>query len=372
MFVTILSLTTLGIALVAEYFSIYGLANMFAAHFWPIVCMGAVLAIGKFVAVSYLYRYWSQTGLMLKTYLVSAILLLMLNTSMGIFGYLSAGYQLDTIPLKQAQQQIMLLESELDRLQSRKREIDGQISQLAPNDVIGKQRLDRVFFQENRNLTARIPQLTAELHRLKIQTITTESHVGPVIYISDAFGASTDNAMKYIILLLIFVFEPLAIVLSICLNVVIAGTKNTTVVDAVVHDNEFVTDSHSDDKPFANMAVDLLSRRLVEEPTRDEPASLVIDEVKHQPVAVTNDDHQTEVPSEHLEPTTIINQVEPLIVEPTIVEPSIDTPADVISTVVEMDEQDKQDPPKHKSDLDATKQPQRESILDRWLKQRQR
>lgn len=66
LFTSILMLTTLGIAITAEYFSVYGLANMFSAYFWPVVCMGVVLAAGKFVAVSYLYRYWQHTGWVLR------------------------------------------------------------------------------------------------------------------------------------------------------------------------------------------------------------------------------------------------------------------------------------------------------------------
>ena len=73
----------------------------------------------------------------------------MVNTSMGIFGYLSAGYQSDTAPLKQNKQQVALLEQEIGQLQQRKREIDNQIAQLSADDVVGRQRLNRLFYQES-------------------------------------------------------------------------------------------------------------------------------------------------------------------------------------------------------------------------------
>lgn len=359
LFISILSLTTLSIAVVAEYFSIYGLANMFAAYFWSVVCMGVVLAAGKFVAVSYLYRYWEQTGVMLRSYLLVAVFLLMLNTSMGIFGYLSAGYQSDTAPLKQAQQQITLLESELGDLQARKRDIDSQISQLAVGDVRGKQRLDRMFYQETRVINKRIPELTAQVQQLKMKNLEIEAHVGPIIYIADAFGLSTDNATKYIILLLIFVFEPLAVVLSICLNVVIGNRGKTVVTEHVTASVEpVVPDTHQDRSPFTDIAFDLVSNRQVEAPQMATVAADVPDQVPAPTVAPQSSQPPIElelVPIEQLTP-----EHEPVAEQPS----SVEVEPEPEPKLIEHEEPIVQDePPKREIP--------RDSILDRWLKQRQ-
>ena len=92
-FIIILALSTLSLAGVAGYFSIYGLAAIFSGVFWPVVIMGTSLEVSKLVAVSYLYRYWKDTSRILAGYLIAAIFVLMLITSAGIFGFLSMGYQ---------------------------------------------------------------------------------------------------------------------------------------------------------------------------------------------------------------------------------------------------------------------------------------
>lgn len=353
LFITILSLTTLSIAVVAEYFSIYGLANMFAAYFWSVVCMGIVLAAGKFVAVSYLYRYWEQTGVLLRGYLLAAVFLLMMNTSMGIFGYLSAGYQSDTAPLKQAQQQISLLESELGDLQTRKRDIDSQISQIAVGDVRGKQRLDRMFYQETRVINKRIPELTAEVQRLKMENLKIEAHVGPIIYIADAFGMSTDNATKYIILLLIFVFEPLAVVLSICLNVVIGNVGKKVVEERPIVEQSVEVDQR-DRSPFTDIAFDLIGNRKVsdhvemEQPIKPDAPVVVDPAAEKQPdielelVPIDDDLQVVKEPDAQIE---VEPEPEPQL-EPQL-EPQVE------------------EPPAPRREIP------RDSILDRWLKQRQ-
>lgn len=322
---------------------------MFAAYFWSVVCMGIVLAAGKFVAVSYLYRYWDQTGVLLRSYLLIAVTLLMMNTSMGIFGYLSAGYQADTAPLKITQEKITLLERELSDLQTRKRDIDGQISQLAPSDVKGKQRLDRVFYQETRSINARIPQLTTELQQLKMKTLEIESHVGPIIYIADAFGMSTDNATKYIILLLIMVFEPLAVVLSICLNVVVSKKPPTVDTEAISDAEDSVTNVGYSDA-VSKMAFDLVSNRSVVVDAPIPEVSLIDDRVSDGLTPIADDEPVKHPEASISEETIPQNLVEPATVDDTNPEQSPSPTNWVI--------------------VDDTPQVPKESILDRWLKQR--
>ena len=85
-------LTALAIAGVAAWFSIIGLMSIFSAAAMPIAVMAGVLEVGKLLTASWLYRYWDETGILLKTYLSVAVAVLMLITSMGIFGYLSKAH----------------------------------------------------------------------------------------------------------------------------------------------------------------------------------------------------------------------------------------------------------------------------------------
>ena len=217
-FIIILILTTLSIAGSAAFFSIYGLAQIFAGSFWPVVIMASSLEAGKLVSASYVYRYWNEISFVMKSYLISAILILMLITSAGIFGFLSAAYQTDTLSLREIESQIVLLEEEKGELRERKKQIDDNIASINPNYITKRMELIDKLSPETDRINNRIPTITAKIHELKSIKIVEESHVGPIIYIAKAFDQDTDNATKWMILLIIFVFDPLAVALTIATN----------------------------------------------------------------------------------------------------------------------------------------------------------
>lgn len=217
-FISLLIFATLLIASSAAFFSVWGLAVTFSGTFWSVVLMGTSLELGKLVATSYLYRYWTKTTMLLKAYLITGVLALMILTSSGIFGYLSNGYSMDILPLKQTQTQVQLLDEEKARLLDRKKQIDTQIAQLPTNSVKGRERLIKGFKVEQKDVTNRISALDKETLELKQKLITTEAHIGPITYIAKAFDLDTDNATQYLIYLIIFAFDPMAIALTIAVN----------------------------------------------------------------------------------------------------------------------------------------------------------
>lgn len=220
-FIALLILSTLAIAGSAAFFSVYGLATTFSGTFISVIVMGASLEAGKLIAASYLYRYWERTRWIHKAYLIAGVIALMIMTSTGIFGYLSSGYQTDVLPLKQTKEQITLLQGEKDRLVARKKQIDEQIAQLPPNYVTSRIRLSKQFKGEQEEATNRINSIDKQLLELKTKQIKTETHIGPITYIAKAFGVETDDATKWLIFLIIFAFDPMAIALTIAVNVAI-------------------------------------------------------------------------------------------------------------------------------------------------------
>ena len=220
-FLLILLLTTFSIAGSAAFFSVYGLAHIFSGSFWAVVFMGSSLEAGKLVSASYLYRYWNTTGWALRTYLMSAVLLLMVITSTGIFGYLSAAYQTDTLDYKKVESELSSLVTEKEELTKRKTEIDKQISQLPPDYVSARQRLMKSFSSELDHINKRLPEITTQLQQASQQKIQVQAHTGPITYIASAFGATVDDATKWIVLMLIIVFDPLAVALTIATNKVV-------------------------------------------------------------------------------------------------------------------------------------------------------
>lgn len=224
-FIGLLALTTVSIAGIAAFFSVYGLAQLFKGTFVAVLVMGVSLEAGKLIAASFLYRYWHQIGIFMKSYLIAAVILLMAITSMGIFGMLSVGYQSDTMPLKDVEVAIKLLTDEQTQLSDRKKEIDNQIASLPSDFVRGRQKLMNSFQPELVIINKRLPEISVEMKTLNSQLLTVESHVGPIVYIAKAMGQSIDDATKYLILLIIIVFDPLAVVLTIGVNMALKIRK---------------------------------------------------------------------------------------------------------------------------------------------------
>lgn len=218
-FIIVLIVAATAIAGAAAFFSVYGLAHTFSGTFWSVVVMGGSLELGKLVAASYLYRYWEKTHVALKIYLITGVLALMVLTSTGIFGYLSSGYQTDVLPLKQAEEQVKVLDEEKARLIARKQQIDTQIAQLPQNSVRGRTALIKGFKDEQVAVTARISELDKQILDHKTKLIQTQAHIGPITYVATVFGLDSDNATKYLIYLIIFAFDPMAVALTLAVNI---------------------------------------------------------------------------------------------------------------------------------------------------------
>lgn len=274
-FIVLLILTTTFIAGAAAFFSVYGLAATFSGTFWSVVLMGASLECGKLIAASYLYRYWTTTNLWLKSYLMAGILALMVLTSTGIFGYLSSGYQTDVLPLKQIEEQVKVLDEEKARLIQRKNQIDVQISQLPSNSVRGRTALIKGFKDEQAAVTLRIGELDKVILEQKTKLIQTQAHIGPITYIASAFGLDTDNATKYLIYLIIFAFDPMAVSLTLAVNIAIRLRREEQEAEKVAKHEERVRE----------MQIEHEERLLAERFAKEEAAEVTAP----VPVAVTED-----------------------------------------------------------------------------------
>jgi hypothetical protein len=217
----IFALITFASALLLEslgtWISIIGLSGLFSAN--PIIiALAAALDVGKVVTVSFLYKRWTTAPALLKVYMGLASIVLMAITSVGAFGYLSGAFQGAIQDTKKHEVLVNSMTQERARLEIRKKEIDAQIANLPSNSVRGRQRLIRTFKEEADKVNARLESLDAEIPKLQVQQIATHTHTGPIVYIAQAFDVSLENAAKYIILIIIVVFDPLAIALLVAGN----------------------------------------------------------------------------------------------------------------------------------------------------------
>ena len=238
----IFGLFTLAVAIiisaVSAYYSITGLTAIFTGAFWSIVIMGGALELGKITATVWLHKYWNRAGWQFKTYLVPAIVILMLITSMGTFGYLSAAHLSQSTANDDISSQVSLLDekikTEQDNIATSKqalKQMDAQVDQLLgrTDDDKGANRAVQVRKQqakERKSLQAdisiaqkNISTLQAERAPIAAKSRVAESHIGPIKYIAALiYGDNPDanlleRAVRWVIILLVFVFDPLALIL---------------------------------------------------------------------------------------------------------------------------------------------------------------
>ena len=220
-FIALMFATASAVAAAAAFFSVYGLAHTFSGAFWSVVFMGGSVEAGKLILLSFLYRFKDTVGWAIKIPAIALTLAIMMLTSLGIYGYLSAAYQADTVGMKQMTANVDLKKQEQLNLQKRKDDIDKQISQLPTKDVRGRQKLMTQFGPEITQVNSRLNEVTTELQKLAQEQIVSDAHVGPIVFIAKAMGADPDSATNILILLIIFVFDPLAIFLTIATNIAI-------------------------------------------------------------------------------------------------------------------------------------------------------
>jgi len=199
--------------------------------------MGTSLEIGKLMAASYVYRFWDKINFLMKTYLISAILVLMFITSIGIFGFLSASYQEDSIPLAEMNDLVVEYKAERVKLEARKVQMDNDIAALPNNYISGRKRLQTMYKSEFTKIGERLEIIRVELSKVVKDKVVQESHTGPIIYIAKVMGKDVDDAIKYMILMIIFAFDPLALVLVLATNSAIEDRKQLKAkLEPIIHD----------------------------------------------------------------------------------------------------------------------------------------
>lgn len=247
LFVLAVALT---ISAVAAYYSIAGLCAIFAAAVIPIIIMGAALELGKITATVWLHKYWHKANIQFKLYLIPAIIVLMLITSMGIFGFLSKAHMDQNITVGDSAAQVQILDekikTEQDNISVNKKalqQMDAQVDQMLGRTTDDKGANRAVQIRKNQakerkslqaDITAaqkNISALQAERAPLAAQNRKIEAEVGPIKYIAALIYGDNPNAdlleraVRWVIILLVFVFDPLALILILAAEQTIAWSR---------------------------------------------------------------------------------------------------------------------------------------------------
>ena len=234
-------LTSIIIEGIAAYFSVIGMATIFAGAFMGTVVMMTALEFGKIVTATYLHLFWDRLNYM-KYYLTLSVVVLMLITSLGIFGYLSkANIETTlvgdsyTLEMSIIDKRIGAKEAQLNRLEDRVANLDNIIATARPQDrnyIDRRQRDERIEIANDIDIIVddivKLNEDKLPLQRLQLEQ---EGEIGPIKYVAEViYGQDEsvkylDNAVRWVIYALIFVFDPLAILLLITSAGLIARPK---------------------------------------------------------------------------------------------------------------------------------------------------
>lgn len=245
-FPILILLTALLISFTSGYYSVIGLTRLFAGAVLEVAILGIVLEIAKIIITTSIHRYWNTLNNFLKAYLISAIIILMLITSAGIYGFLSSAYQ-DTIIADSNSTKISNnLDSKLDRLNTIQTDLTKEYSEITNNitqlrlDLKGDVNID-VHYKDAIRLRDKISNkidgindsiVKYEFEKSNLLTSNSGAHeLSSLKYISQLTGIEMARILNYFLFLIIFVFDPLALAMLTIYNFIV--TKNKIILNNV-------------------------------------------------------------------------------------------------------------------------------------------
>ena len=249
-------ISALSLATVAAYYSVFGISKLFSSQAEAVILMAGILEVSKLITASYLERYWKTISWIRKTYLTSAVLILMFITSLGIYGFLVSAYQETAYKVQEVEKKVLVQETKKQRYQEQlidinteKRSLNKNITVLVTGvskSIMKRKDKDGNIINTTSGSTRRAleRQLDNSISRrdtlsikgqnisdsissidLKVLYLETNSDVaaeiGPLKYVAKITGKDTDKVVNWFILLFIFVFDPLAIMLLVSANKVL-------------------------------------------------------------------------------------------------------------------------------------------------------
>lgn len=269
MFKYILGFSAFILASCAAFFSVKGIALLFAASFWSVAIMAGSLELAKLISASYLYRYWKETNRILKNYMLGAVVLLMAITSLGIFGFLSDAFQrnfsqysLNLNKINSLKNQQTFITSQIDFNKNKLKDLielqktyqssldsavkqdvtttkttSGGLFSSGKTEKVTDQKLldskNKIVETSQQNINSLFTQISAVSSDLqnqekqnsdisqeiiKLEADNTKGEIGTFKFVAEAFGMNIETAVRIFIILIVIVFDPLAVCLVIAYN----------------------------------------------------------------------------------------------------------------------------------------------------------
>ena len=272
-FPALVALAALAVSATAAYYSVTGLGELFAGATTAVIIMASTLEFSKLIVASVLYRYWSMLKNYLRVYLGIALVVLVVITSTGIYGFLSAAYQATSNKIGVVDEQLNQveikkkgLETKFDLLLTQKQQITKSIGDLqlglstnqvqykdAQGNIITstssatrrslEKQLDELKVREE-SIDKQIEELSVTTEQVSISELELKTkllnagEVGSLRYIAKITGMELDNVVNYLILLLVVVFDPLALALVTVFNVITSVKRDEYESDVSILDQK--------------------------------------------------------------------------------------------------------------------------------------
>ena len=237
----LVGISALIIAGCAAFFSVTGLGVLFSGAAASVMVMAGALEFAKLVAATYLKQEWENIKGFNKWYLTSAVGLLMIITSAGIFGYLSNAFQQQNLKLQQVDREIAVYSTKITTNDAQISQLNTQLGQLSStqNTILDKGKVNSRLLRSIDNKDRQVATINKkigslqdenaknneEINKIKIANLDLEKEVGGFRFVAEAFGVELKKVVKFFIFLIVIVFDPLAVALIIAFNGLIETKK---------------------------------------------------------------------------------------------------------------------------------------------------
>ena len=333
-FILLMILSTFSVAGAAAYYSVFGLSSLFAGARFEVIIMAAALEVAKLVTASYLHNNWKRAGWM-KWYLSLAVVILMVITSLGIYGFLTSAYQTTADQLGIVEKQVKVIELKKDRFQEQldyynieKSNLTKSILDLrngiSNNRIQYTDTLGRIITTQSSstrklltkeletavetraNINVKLESLTDSITKLELQVLDIESNnevaaeIGPLRYMAELTEKPMNVIVNWFTLLIVFVFDPLAIAMVIALNKLI-GRHDDNDTGNIISDGDGDTPSDSnfsepiieeDGEGVSEPKENVDDNRTTETELEQEEIQEVLEEVEQAPERIRENGNQ--------------------------------------------------------------------------------
>ena len=283
-FTLLVGLAALAVAGCAAFFSVTGLALLFSGASLAVMVMGTSLEIAKLVSASYLHQYWDTTNKLLRTYLLLGVLILVVITSAGIFGFLSNAFQSTSLKSDVVSREIGVFQSKITQNEQQIAQLNSQMGNLQQNSgtLLGSGKVNNRLIRSIDNRDRQINKLSnkmgilndsiavwnIKINEIKNNNLDLEREIGGFKFIAEAFNLPINSVVKFFIFLLIFVFDPMAVTLIIAFNTAMEEDrkkKPKKIVEEPMIDISTEEDTDQMDKNYEIYGDEEKNEELVEE-----------------------------------------------------------------------------------------------------------